>query len=310
MGSTTYPQHAGASPASPIFLVCAGALAALVQAGCAVEADAGDEGGAREGSAAAPIRGGYADLFRDAVVGLRMFGETGRRTCSGVLIAPNLVLTAQHCVARSPGRVACPTATFGDLVEPDRVHVTSSVLICERCDTPWFSVSEVARPPGEDDRFCGNDVALLVLDSPVPREYAAPLSPRLDEPPEEGELYSAVGFGRTDALRRDSGVRRNLDWLHVACVGAGCGEGERVAPSEWRGETGACKGDSGGPALDVFEQVIGVSSRGRADCDRPIYSGLVAHREWIRDEAWRAASIGGYTPPAWVTGGFTAAAAQ
>jgi hypothetical protein len=182
-----------------------------------------------------PIRGGVADHIHDAVVGLRILAEGGRskRTCSGTLIAPNLVLTAQHCIAESPSRIACSSARFGELVAPGEVHVTPSPVLCERCDVPWFQVREVLRPPG-DGAVCGEDVARLVLDS------------------------------------------------------------------QWRGEIGACKGDSGGPALDTSLQVIGVDSRGRVDCTSPIYSELTSHRAWILEEAERAADIGGYSPPDWV----------
>lgn len=279
-------------------------LAALALAGCVGEVEGSEAGGEeRPGSAAGPIQGGYADGDRASVVGLRIFSDEGRRTCSGALIAPNLVLTAQHCIAESPRRISCAESRFGDVVAPDRVYVTPSVLLCERCDVPWFSVHEVLPVPSGDDRVCGNDIALLVLDSPVPSEHATPLDPRLDEPPEQGESYAAVGFGRTGAQNRDSGVRRQLDALRVACVGAGCDTKGRVAESEWVGETGTCPGDSGGPALDVWERVIGVSSRGRGDCNHPIYSGLVPHREWIIAEGRRAAEIGGYSLPDWATGG-------
>ncbi|AUX20725.1 uncharacterized protein SOCEGT47_011980 [Sorangium cellulosum] len=284
------------------------AAAALALAGCVAGAEGSDGGAEPEGSAAMPIQGGYADGRHDAVVGLRIFADEGRRTCSGTLIAPNLVMTAQHCVAETPRRVACATSRFGELVAPDRVYATPSVLMCERCDTPWFSVREVLRPPGGGGRVCGRDIALLVLRSPVPAERAIPFEPRLDAPPEEGERYAAVGFGLSGALRRDSGVRRYLGPLSIACVGAACGDAERIAPGEWRGETGACKGDSGGPALDAGSRVIGVGSRGRIDCERPIYTGLLPHRAWIVAVGGRAAAIGRYAPPAWVTGDLLQAA--
>jgi hypothetical protein len=130
-----------------------------------------------------------------------------------------------------------------------------------------------------------------------------PLSPRLEEPPKEGEFYSAVGFGRTSAEHRDSGFRRRRDGLQIICVGADCNAPQRVTDSEWQGESAACRGDSGGPALDAAEAVIGVDSRGSVSCDRPIYSGLIAHRDWLIAEGARAASVGGFSIPPWALRG-------
>lgn len=310
MNSDHHPTRYGVPPTAPsrsMFCVAA-AAAVLALAGCVVGAEGSDGGAEPEGSAAMPIQGGYTDGRHEAVVGLRIFAEGGRRTCSGTLIAPNLVLTAQHCVAETPQRVACASSSFGKVVEPDRIFITPSVLMCERCNAPWFAVREVLRPPGGHGRVCGHDIALLVLRSPVPAEHATPIAPRLDEPPAEGEVYAAVGFGLSDARRNDSGIRRYLGPLEVACVGAACGEEDRIAPGEWRGETGACRGDSGGPALDADMRVIGIGSRGRIDCQRPIYTGLLPHREWITAVGWRAAAIGRYAPPEWVTGGLLRAA--
>ncbi len=50
------------------------------------------------------IKGGYTDSTDKAVVGLVMFVGQGYGTCSGTLITPNIVLTAQHCIVRVEGR--------------------------------------------------------------------------------------------------------------------------------------------------------------------------------------------------------------
>ena len=60
--------------------------------------------------------------------------------------------------------------------------------------------------------------------------------------------------------------------------------------------------DSGGPALDTFGEVFGVLSRGAANsCDSPVYTRVDEYADWIRTQTARAAAMGGYAPPDWVT---------
>lgn len=257
--------------------------------------------------AASEIKGGYSDGDDRAVPGLLVTDRFGQvaRTCSSSLIAPNLVLTAQHCVAEAPKLIACKTASFGEPVDSTQVFVTLDDAMWTG-GSPWMAAQEVLRPP-DGNAVCGRDIALVVLRSPVRNSEATPLAPRLDQPPELGEVYSAVGFGDTEGGGRDGGRRRRRDGLAVECVGYSCGAQQRVAGSEWRGETGICSGDSGGPALDQAGRVIGVTSRGPIGCADPIYGGLIDHRAWIMKEAARAADLGGYEVPEWAAASGTGA---
>ena len=71
---------------------------------------------------------------------------------------------------------------------------------------------------------------------------------------------------------------------------------------EWRGDHGVCNGDSGGPALDRQGFVIGVTSRGPAGCEAPIYGGLQGHAPWIRAVAQHAAQEASIAVPPWAEG--------
>jgi hypothetical protein len=275
------------------------ASAALALAACATEVEDPRSRGELAGEAALEIKDGYSDSDDRAVTGLLITDRTGQvaRTCSSTLIAPNLVLTAQHCIADAPKLISCKTATFGEPVDPAQVYVTLGDSMWTG-DTPWIAAQEVLRP-ADGNAVCGRDIALVVLGSPVRGSEATPFAPRLDRPPEAGEVYSAIGFGDTEGGERDGGKRRRRDGLVIECVGYGCGAGQRIAGSEWRGETGSCSGDSGGPALDEAGRVIGVTSRGPTGCADPIYGGIIAHRDWMIKEAGRAAEAGGYGVPAW-----------
>ncbi|AUX47254.1 peptidase [Sorangium cellulosum] len=277
----------------------AGSLLAAALTGCAASAEEPGLHGEDAAEAALEIKGGYPDSGDRAVTGLLVTDEGGRvsRTCSSALIAPDLVLTAQHCVAEAPKLIACKTATFGQPVEPAQVYATLGSALWAT-DAPWIAARAVLSPP-DGNAVCGRDVALVVLSSPVRGSEVTPLAPRFDRPPEVSEVYSAVGFGDTEGRARNGGARRRRDGLRVECVGYGCGSQERVTGSEWRGESGICSGDSGGPALDAAGRIIGVTSRGPSGCSDPIYGGLIAHREWLVAEARRAADAGDYDVPWW-----------
>jgi hypothetical protein len=274
------------------------ALAALLLVtGCAATPDE------RTGECSAAIQGGVPDARDKGVVGVAMLDAEHhhiRRTCSGTLVAPNLVLTAQHCVAETSPFVDCKKSTFGALDDADRLRVTTSASIWSS-DAEWVTAREVIVPPGPPN-VCGRDVALLVLASCIDGDHAAPLSPKLDTLPDRGEMYSAIGFGASQTNGGDAGDRRRREALHVVCVGGACGS-RQIEDGEWRGDHGICSGDSGGPAVDGQGLVIGVTSRGPKGCDDPIYGAISGHSAWLRDVARRVARDGAYGDPEWVADG-------
>ncbi len=251
------------------------------------------------GASAAAIQGGMADPRDVAVVGVALLDESGyiHETCSGTLIAPNLVLTAQHCIAETNPFVNCGSSEFGPVTSPERVRVTTSASMWSR-EADWLHVTSVFSPPGPR-RVCGHDVALVVLASSIDRQRVAPLRPLLDASPQREEPYAAIGYGVTSDGDDDAGLRRRRDALRVVCVGRSCSSGQ-VEEDEWRGDHGICSGDSGGPALDGRGYVIGVTSRGPSGCEAPIYGALPGHAAWLREVARRAAHEGAYADPAWV----------
>lgn len=246
------------------------------------------------------ILNGADDAKDTAVVGV--YDMTLGGVCSGALLAPNLVLTAHHCVAplvNSGGgeEIDCAKTTFGDADPGDMIFVTTRETFSMSA-SDYVNVASIHFESASAS-FCGNDVALLVLDANVASSDAAPLEPRIGDDVTKGDEFSAVGYGITTAGGVDAGTRRRRDGLTVECVGEACGTSSPNEADEWVGDTGVCSGDSGGPALDDTNRVAGVVSRSTSDCTLPIFSDVAARTDWIRTTTLEAAILGGYGPPSW-----------
>ena len=254
------------------------------------------------GAAPSPIEGGYLDDFDKHVVGLIHLSNTNFGACSGTLIAPNVVLTAQHCVAPTStgGGVQCGSPYFGAAYKANEFYVTTRTSFTQN-ESDYHPVSEVILPPGGSS-FCGNDQAILVLAAPIEAGEAVPAVPRVDVSLAPDEEYYAVGYGaQYDSDNAPSGTRQRRDGLFTQCVGAGC-DSYGIADSEFLGDTGVCQGDSGGPAFDLQHRVTGVASRGAAGCEFPIYGHVFGWGQWIKDVTVYATTSIGEAPPPWATG--------
>ncbi len=248
----------------------------------------------------AAISGGTPDSTDSNVFLVVSHRSQGIALCSASLIAPNLLLTARHCVSDvAEGHVNCGSAMAGAPFPVNTFYASNSLSIDEVA--PAYRISAVS-VPSEGNDVCGYDIALLTLATSVPANVAKPLVPRIDRPVVRGEAYSAVGYGLdTPADGGVAGRRRARSGLEVSCVPGACGTG--VEASEFVGDTGICSGDSGGPALDDAGKVVGVVSRSGNDCTHPVYGSVASWKDWISQIATQAAEQGKYTAPFWVTSG-------
>ncbi len=230
----------------------AAAVAAAALTGCATAVWPGGHAGAPVRPAASPSAGDEVDLLlapslglaspEDAVV--RVVGP--QMTCSGTLIAEDLVLTAHHCVVerRAQGEFTSRLVPSSSL----QVELGGDYL-------PWGNVGikAVLAPPCGEDGGRG-DVAVLVLERKL--VGIATMSLR-DDPPRRGEFVDPVGFGR--CALSPQGIRRRE--REGGVIGA-------VSKSTFEVDASVCPGDSGGPALDrATREVVGVVSLSAMDHD-------------------------------------------
>jgi hypothetical protein len=274
------------------------AAAALPCAALLACSAAGDEQLESQGSA---IAGGDADLSHHNVFLLIAHHEDSGGLCTATLIAPNLLLTARHCVSPGAGdeHVLCGDSVLGEPYPATAFFATNAPQ--PREDSQFFKAADV-RVPVQGEDTCGYDVALIILDQNVPSSISTPAVPRIDREVVPGETYTAVGYGVNED-GNSTGSRMQRGGLEIACQPGSCGSG--VESTEFRGETGICSGDSGGPALDADGKVVGVVSRGGPDCSVPVYGTVTAWRDFLTKTAQEAAALGGYEAPYWVTTGFS-----
>jgi MYXO-CTERM domain-containing protein len=263
------------------------------------------------GSGSGAIKDGYLDGKSTGVVGVGVFQQGYLLgICTGSLIAPNVVLTAHHCVADVLNEdpqigIDCTKTSFDTSYTATRLGVTTQATMSDTRDSTYHKVKEVITQTGTQ-LLCGNDQAILILADNMEPSEATVLVPRVDSEIAKKDEYYAVGYGATqdDQSGTGAGTRRRRDKLFIACPGAECPDylKSSVTAEEFVGDEGICQGDSGGPALDLQNRVIGVTSRGGAGCTSPVYSDVFGVGQWVKETTAHGAEVGGYEAPAWTTG--------
>lgn len=232
---------------------------------------------------------------------LLFYEDEGRYACSGVLVAPTVVLTAAHCTAATAGRVA---VTFEPRVDdqapldaPRAADPAAGFTDAELAGTGYVPGTPYAHPRWNPALITdGFDVGIVELDAavditPVPLAGAGALS-RLTQAELRKTTFRAVGYGTVVAKSATAPHQYYYEDYpllrrYVDVPGMQLADQTLIVsanPNDPQGTGGPCFGDSGGPAL-LAGTVVGISSwvqsakcRYRAGFQR-VDTGEV--REWL-----------------------------
>lgn len=221
-----------------------------------------------------PVRAIVGGAPADAEIAAQtvLLVSTRGASCTGTVLAPDLVLTAAHCVAPAADyAVALLSGAAPKLVPVARVSVH-----------PRFSIDQFrTRRPTPD-------LALVRLAEPLPAAFRAARLAAAGGLPPKGAAFIVAGYGlKGPAAERSAGTLRQVTLANIGSTGD-----SMVRLSLPEGGAGACTGDSGAPAMRDGA-VAGVVSwatgkGGTAGCGGVTGVTLVSlHRDWI-DGAMRA----------------------
>ncbi|KAJ1755695.1 hypothetical protein LPJ58_004096 [Coemansia sp. RSA 1591] len=226
-------------------------------------------------------------------------GGNTRNRCTGSLIAPNVVVTAGHCIYKTD-YIKYTASQF-------QVGITHSIPTSSSVLFEGYSVAKVIPHSKFSMLDLVDDVALLILEESVPASGGTPI-----------KIYSgayttdtpirAAGFGLTDPLDNTS-ISGQLMAVDLAIGSKSvCSSNSDTYDSKTQictdGTAGkdTCQGDSGGPLVTPVDNgsqktaLLGLTSYGTVSDSNPeglcavkgssgYYTNLSAYVDWIAEMA-------------------------
>ena len=221
------------------------------------------------------------DPLAKSVAAILYRDDTGAHLCTAVALGPRLLLTAAHCTAGDRGAIKVIFGATLTEVGNDRIRSVAAVA----------RAGKTAAGKGKYAYQNPDDIALVVLGSGAPAgtRFAA-----LAGSPPSPAAVTIAGYGATSELRQPNSLgQRQLGFdgvLRTATVPLAKVDSALLVGDQGRG-TGACTGDSGGPAFvgrALVGVLVGVSSpRANNDYCRGTawFANLGRWRDWIETTA-------------------------
>src|SRR6185436_14471766 len=199
----------------------------------------------------------------NVVVRVRTYGPGGPWFCTGILITPQIVLTANHCFTGFAPQGTCHSvATSADITIGNSIVTSSTCLTMGNVCNPVYNSNAVLLRGGSENcqNDAASDVAIIYLQEAVtPASLVAktlggipvPAAPRIFEPDflsPHHAMYGVAGYAATNTRSYKDFLSDDID------------HGTQDDNSYWeikRTDWDTDNGDSGGPLFTIKDTVNG-----------------------------------------------------